>query len=39
MSTQVEKITIMLGKLMVKASMSRNNVLCGHSMISQREVP
>ena len=39
MSPQVEKITIMLGKLMVKASMSRNNVLCGHSMVSQREVP
>ena len=37
MSPQVEKITIMLGKLMVKASMSRNNIICGHS-ISQKQV-
>ena len=31
--TPVGKITVMLGKLMVKASMSRNDILCGHSMI------
>ena len=33
MSPQVEKIIVMLGKGMVKASMSRNNNLCGQSMI------
>ena len=33
MSSQVEKIIVMLGKGMVKASMSRNNNLCGQSMI------
>ena len=33
MSPQVKKISIMLGKLMVKASMSRSDILCGHSMI------
>ena len=36
-----QKITVMLGKLMVKASMSRNNALCGQPMIykiSQTEV-
>ena len=36
-----QKITVMLGKLMVKASMSRNNILCGQPMIykiSQTEV-
>ena len=36
-----QKITVKLGKLMVKASMSRNDILCGQSMIykiSQTEV-
>ena len=33
MSPQVEKITVMLGKWMVIASMSRNDILRGHSMI------
>ena len=33
MSPEVEMITIILRKLMVKASMSRNNILCGHSII------
>ena len=32
MSPQVEKITVMLGKLMLKASMSRNGILRGHSI-------
>ena len=32
-SPQVEKITVILGKLMVIASMFRNDILCGHSMI------
>ena len=33
MLPQVEKITVMLGKLMVKASMSRNDILCGRYLI------
>ena len=33
MSPHVEKIIVMSGKLMVKASMSRISILCGHSMI------